>query len=106
MEGNGLSCDDSIDQIDNVADGGHILRLRTCEERLVTSASATDKVATRAIAAGEPIYRYGQIIGFASRPIVPAACPSACAIHEFARLRVLSGSGRRTCRRLRFRASR
>ncbi|MFT3813133.1 MAG: altronate dehydratase family protein [Acidovorax sp.] len=29
------------------------------------------KVATRAIAAGEPVRRYGQIIGFASKPILP-----------------------------------
>lgn len=29
------------------------------------------KVATRAIAAGEPVHRYGQIIGFASQPIRP-----------------------------------
>ncbi|MDR3399865.1 MAG: altronate dehydratase family protein [Pandoraea sp.] len=29
------------------------------------------KVATRAIAAGQPVHRYGQIIGFASQPIYP-----------------------------------
>src|SRR3954464_2730959 len=29
------------------------------------------KVATRAIAAGEPVRRYNQIIGFASKPIAP-----------------------------------
>src|SRR6478736_3050846 len=29
------------------------------------------KVATRAIAAGAPVRRYNQIIGFASRPIAP-----------------------------------
>jgi len=32
---------------------------------------AGHKVATRAIAAGEPVRRYNQIIGFASRPIAP-----------------------------------
>src|SRR5512140_3878265 len=32
---------------------------------------AGHKVAARAIAAGEPVRRYNQIIGFASRPIAP-----------------------------------
>ncbi|PZQ65182.1 MAG: galactonate dehydratase, partial [Variovorax paradoxus] len=32
---------------------------------------AGHKVAVRAIAAGEPVRRYNQIIGFASRPIAP-----------------------------------
>src|SRR5438128_12604760 len=32
---------------------------------------AGHKVATRAIAVGEPIRRYGQIIGFATAPIAP-----------------------------------
>ena len=32
---------------------------------------AGHKVAIRAIAVGEPIRRYGQIIGFATAPIVP-----------------------------------
>jgi altronate hydrolase len=34
---------------------------------------AGHKVAIRAIAVGEPIRRYGQIIGFATAPIVPAS---------------------------------
>ena len=32
---------------------------------------AGHKIATRAIAAGAPVHRYGQIIGFASQPIRP-----------------------------------
>jgi altronate hydrolase len=32
---------------------------------------AGHKIATRALAAGEPVRRYNQIIGFASKPIAP-----------------------------------
>src|SRR5512141_1774255 len=38
-----------------------------CAERI----PAGHKVATRAIAAGEPVRRYSQIIGFATKPIAP-----------------------------------
>src|SRR6202140_5437548 len=46
-----------------VADGG------TTVERI----PAGHKVGARAIAVGEPIRRYGQIIGFATAPIAPGA---------------------------------
>src|SRR5713226_10599164 len=38
-----------------------------CKERI----PAGHKVATRAVAAGDPVRRYSQIIGFATRPIAP-----------------------------------
>src|SRR5512138_578512 len=38
-----------------------------CRERI----PAGHKVATRAIAAGEPVRRYSQVIGFATRAIAP-----------------------------------
>src|SRR5687768_6357374 len=41
----------------------------TCRERI----PAGHKVATRAIAAGEPVRRYSQIIGFATQAIAPGA---------------------------------
>jgi altronate hydrolase len=45
------------------------------------------KVAARAIAAGEPVRRYGQIIGFASRPIAPGEHVHThnCEMRDFAR---------------------
>jgi len=45
------------------------------------------KLATRAIAEGEPVIKYGQIIGFASSPIVPGAHVHVhnCAVKDFAR---------------------
>jgi len=59
------------------------------EEQLVTlgEVPAGHKVATRAIRAGEPIYRYGQVIGFASRAIAPGEHVHLhnCTMHEFAR---------------------
>ncbi len=36
-----------------------------------TAVPAGHKIATRAIATGEPVYRYGNLIGFANRPIQP-----------------------------------
>ncbi len=48
---------------------------------------AGHKVATRPIAEGEPIRKYGQIIGFASRPIGPGEHVHVhnCGLHDFAR---------------------
>ena len=48
---------------------------------------AGHKVATRAYAEGEPIRRYGQIIGFATAPIAPGAHVHEhnCGMGEFAR---------------------
>jgi len=48
---------------------------------------AGHKVATRAHAAGEPIRRYGQIIGFATQPIAPGQHVHVqnCAMGDFAR---------------------
>jgi len=48
---------------------------------------AGHKVATRPIAEGEPIRKYGQIIGFATEPIVPGAHVHVhnCGLHDFAR---------------------
>ncbi len=45
------------------------------------------KVATRAIAAGEPIVRYGQTVGFASRAIAAGEHVHThnCALHDFTR---------------------
>jgi altronate hydrolase len=48
---------------------------------------AGHKVAVRAHAPGEPIRRYGQIIGFATRPIAPGEWVHThnCAMGDFAR---------------------
>lgn len=45
------------------------------------------KIATRRVVEGEPILRYGEIIGFASREIAPGEHVHThnCALHEFAR---------------------
>src|SRR5216684_9164797 len=48
---------------------------------------AGHKVATRAIAVGEPIRRYGQIIGFATAPIAPGqhVHTQNCGMGDFAK---------------------
>src|SRR6267143_6139314 len=48
---------------------------------------AGHKVATRAIATGEPIRRYGQIIGFATSPIAPGqhVHTQNCGMGDFAK---------------------
>ena len=48
---------------------------------------AGHKVATRAIALGEPIRRYGQIIGFATAPIAPGqhVHTQNCGMGDFAK---------------------
>ena len=59
------------------------------EESIVASGEipAGHKVATRPVAPGEPILRYGQIIGFASKAVAPGdhVHVQNCAIHEFTR---------------------
>jgi altronate hydrolase len=54
-----------------------------CSERI----PAGHKVATRAIAVGEPVRRYNQIIGFATRPISPGQHVHVhnVEVHEFSR---------------------
>ena len=58
-------------------------------ERMAASGSipAGHKIATRAICQGEPIHRYGEIVGFASRDIAPGdhVHTHNCALHEFER---------------------
>jgi altronate hydrolase len=55
----------------------------SCAERI----PAGHKVATRAIAVGEPVRRYNQIIGFATKPIAPGQHVHVhnLEVHEFAR---------------------
>lgn len=55
--------------------------------RVVGHVPAGHKVATRPIAPGEPVRKYGQIIGFASRPIAPGEHVHVhnCGLHDFAR---------------------
>ena len=55
------------------------------------------KMATRTLAAGEPVRRYGQIIGFASQPIRPGARAQPQFEHRRFRARLcpLGGSARR-----------
>jgi altronate hydrolase len=59
------------------------------QEGVVTSAAVPEghKIATRHIARAEPVLRYGEIIGFASRDIAPGdhVHTHNCALHEFAR---------------------
>ena len=59
------------------------------DERIVVDRAVPQghKVATRAIAAGEPIVRYGQTVGFASRAIAAGEHVHThnCALHEFTR---------------------
>ncbi len=55
--------------------------------RVAGHVPAGHKVATRPIAEGEPVRKYGQIIGFASRPIAPGEHVHVhnCGLHDFAR---------------------
>src|SRR3979490_647990 len=54
---------------------------------------AGQKVALRPVAAGEPIRRYGQIIGFATSPIAPGqhVHTQNCGMGDFAKDYVLGG---------------
>lgn len=55
--------------------------------RVAGHVPAGHKVATRPIAEGAPVRKYGQIIGFASRPIAPGEHVHVhnCGLHDFAR---------------------
>jgi altronate hydrolase len=69
-------------------------------ERVVAAGyvPAGHKMATRPIARGEPILRYGQIIGFAASDITPGEHVHThnCALHEFAREYEFSTAARTT----------
>ena len=58
-------------------------------EQVTTSRDIPEghKVATRAIEVGQPVYRYGQIIGFAAKPIAPGdhVHTHNCTMHDFDR---------------------
>ncbi|MBX3576286.1 MAG: altronate dehydratase [Rhizobiaceae bacterium] len=63
-----LSADDNV-----VVAGEKIEKGTALSEGIVTRQRIPfgHKVATRAIAPGEPVYKFGQIIGFASKPVEP-----------------------------------
>ncbi|MFL5800374.1 MAG: UxaA family hydrolase [Roseiflexaceae bacterium] len=50
---------------------GRQIRLDGQSLRLATAVNPGHKVALRAVAPGQPLRRYGQVIGFATRPIAP-----------------------------------
>src|ERR1044071_5254501 len=62
------AADDVVIACRNLEPGTNLLKEGVvCKDAI----PAGHKVATRAIAAGEPVRRYAQIIGFATKPIAP-----------------------------------
>lgn len=74
----------------NLAAGTTLRAAAGCEPGEVSTRQlipSGHKVALRAVAQGQPIRRYGQVIGFATRPIAPGDHVHVhnCAVAEFAR---------------------
>jgi altronate hydrolase len=74
--------DNVVIAIDALQPGGRVEAV-TIRDRIPRG----HKLATAAIAAGEPILKFGQVIGFATRPVAPGehVHEHNCGLHEFQR---------------------